>query len=43
MSKHNAYVALRSSGRAVFGYEMKLVELNIGGGTDGLRRFRYGR
>lgn len=40
--KHNAYVAPGSSGGAVFNYEMKLVGLNIGGGTDILGRFKYG-
>lgn len=40
--KHNAYVAPGSSGGAVFNHNMKLVGINIGGGTDLFGRFRYG-
>lgn len=40
--KHNAYVASGSSGGAVINDKMHLIGLNIGGGTDVLKRFKYG-
>lgn len=40
--KHNAYENYGSSGSAVLNQEMKIVGINIGGGTDFLNRFKYG-
>ena len=40
--RHNAYVAPGSSGGAVINNEMKVVGINIGGGTDIFGRFKYG-
>lgn len=39
---HNAYEIPGYSGSAVLNEEMKIVGINIGGGTDFLGRFRYG-
>lgn len=40
--EHNAYESYGSSGGAVFSEQMRLLGINIGGGTDFLGRFRYG-
>lgn len=40
--RHNAYVEEGSSGGAVINDEMKLVGINIGGGTDVFGRFKHG-
>ena len=39
---HNAYIASGSSGSAVLNEEMRIVGINIGGGTDFMNRFKYG-
>ena len=39
---HNAYIAPGSSGSAVLNEEMRIVGINIGGGTDFMNRFKYG-
>ena len=40
--KHNAYENHGSSGSVVLNEDMKIVGINIGGGTDSLGRFKYG-
>jgi S1-C subfamily serine protease len=40
--KHNAYVNHGSSGSVALNEEMKIVGINIGGGTDFLNRYRFG-
>ena len=40
--KHNAYIAAGSSGSVVLGAQMKIVGINVGGGTDAFGRFKYG-
>lgn len=40
--KHNAYETYGSSGSAVLNEEMKIVGINIGGGTNFMNRFKYG-
>lgn len=40
--KHNAYVDFGSSGSVVLNQDMKIVGINIGGGTNFFHKFKYG-
>ncbi|MDF2510956.1 MAG: hypothetical protein K0S04_822, partial [Herbinix sp.] len=40
--KHNAYINQGSSGSVVLNQEMRIVGVNVGGGTDFFNRFKYG-
>ena len=40
--KHNAYIASKSSGSAVYNEKTELVGINIGGERDMFDRFRFG-